>query len=201
LYYRGRELTPESAQYQWLEADLARSTKPWKFLFLHLPLMSSGLHADDDYNLNGLRDSPELAEILLPLARRHGVQMIFSAHDHAFERFRPVQGVHCIVTGGGGGTLYPLAELHPRTPISARSHCVRRLTNDSLHLRAVSDTRELLDEMFLERVPPPARPCRPSGTLRHRRASGDGDGAPGNASTPGNRSRPRREFSNLDGRG
>ena len=113
LYFRGVELTPETAQYQWLEADLARSTKPWKFLFLHLPLMSSGPHADDDYNLNGLRDSQELADVLLPLARQHGVQMIFSGHDHAYERLHPVQGVHCVVTAGGGGSLYPLIALHP----------------------------------------------------------------------------------------
>lgn len=180
LYYRGLELRPSTAQYQWLEADLAASTKPWKFLFLHLPLMSSGLHSDDDDNLNGLRDSKELADVLLPLARQHGVQMIFSGHDHAYERFRPVQGVHCLVSGGGGGTLYGILERHPaNAQFLFRWHCVQvNVSGNTLHARALNETGEQLDEMFLERVPPPARRYEAAWHTPGRAFEGadDGDG-------------------------
>jgi len=160
LYYRGLELAPGTVQYQWLEADLAASTKPWKFLFLHLPLMSSGPHADDDYNLNGVPDMQELADALLPLASRYGVQMVFSGHDHSYQRFRPVQGVHCLVAAGGGGTLYPLAALHPDSAqFLQRWHAVLvTVSGNSLQARALSETGELVDLMFIERVPPPAVP-------------------------------------------
>ncbi len=160
LYDRGLELAPGTAQFEWLANDLARSAKPWKFIFLHLPLMSSGPHADDDYNLNGWRDSQELADVLLPLARRHGVQMIFSGHDHAYERFRPVQGVHCIVTGGGGGSLYPMAERHPaNAQFLYRWQCVQVSVNgDTLRLRALGESGEVLDAMFVERLPPKPSP-------------------------------------------
>lgn len=160
LYYRGLEIAPGTVQYQWLEADLAASTKPWKFLFLHLPLMSSGPHADDDYNLNGVPDTKELADALLPLASRYGVQMVFSGHDHSYQRFRPVQGVHCLVAAGGGGTLYPLAALHPDSAqFLQRWHAVLvTVSGNSLRARALSEAGELLDEMFVERAPPPAVP-------------------------------------------
>lgn len=139
IYFRGLELREGTAQWRWLEADLAAARKPWKFIFLHHPLMSSGPHRRDDYNFNDVNDMAELAGALLPLARRHGVQMIFSGHDHAYERFRPVQGVHCIVTGGGGGALYPPSG---RDPASAqfhyRWHCVQvDVAGEGLHLRAV----------------------------------------------------------------
>ena len=36
------EMYEGSAQYCWLTNDLAASSKPWKFIFLHHPLATSG---------------------------------------------------------------------------------------------------------------------------------------------------------------
>lgn len=157
IFYAGLELRPGTAQWRWLEADLAASAKPWKFIFLHHPLMSSGLHGRDDYNFNGVADTDELAAALLPLARQHGVQMIFSGHDHNYERFRPVQGVTCVVTGGGGGELYAYSR---RAPASAQFHLrwhgvVVDVVGDALHLRAIDRQGVVFDEMHLRRAPPP----------------------------------------------
>lgn len=157
IYYRGLELMPGKAQWRWLEADLAASIRPWKFIFLHQPVMSSGPHGHADYNANGVLDTEELAAVLLPLARQHGVQMIFSGHDHIYERFRPVQGVHCVVSGGGGGHLYNFTG---RAPASAQFHAqwhavLVDLTDDALHLRAVDRTGTAFDEMHLRRAPAP----------------------------------------------
>ncbi len=159
IYYRGLELTETSAQGRWLAADLAASRQPWKFIFLHHPLMSSGPHGTDDYNVNGVPDAEELARVLLPLAQAHGVQLIFSGHDHAYERFRPVQGVHCVVTGGGGGNLYSQTR---RAPASAqfhyRWHCVMvDVAGEELHLRALDTRGRVFDEFFIRRAAPPPR--------------------------------------------
>jgi hypothetical protein len=156
IYYPGLELRPDKAQWRWLEADLAASDKPWKFIFLHQPVMSSGPHGHADYNANGVADPDELAAVLLPLARQHGVQMIFSGHDHIYERFRPVQGVTCVVTGGGGGSLYALTG---RRPASAQFHLrwqgvVVDVSGDALHLRALDREGVVFDEMHLRRAPP-----------------------------------------------
>ncbi len=159
LYYTWLEFREGSPQWRWLDADLAASAKPWKFIFLHLPLMSSGPHATDDYNFNGLRDSDELAAVLLPLARRHGVQMIFSGHDHGYERFHPVDGVQCVVSGGGGGALYPAATPAPESAqFQSRWHCLQvDVTGDALHLQALDANGARFDELFLQRVPPGPR--------------------------------------------
>jgi len=44
----------------------------------------------------------EAQDALVPLFERHGVDLVFSGHDHVFER-GTVRGVHYVVTGGGGG--------------------------------------------------------------------------------------------------
>ena len=103
-------LTPESAQYAWLQKELSQSDSTWKFLVMHHPIRTSSLHRFDDYNRNTVLDTTELREVILPLAKRFGVQMVFSGHDHVYERFQPDSGVVSVTTAGGGGSLYSLRE-------------------------------------------------------------------------------------------
>lgn len=151
-------LRSDSAQFRWLEQNLAQSEKPWKFLFLHLPLASSGPHGNDDYNYNQVRDTDELSALLLPLARRYGAQVIFSAHDHTYERFLPAGGVHRIVTGGGGGTLYHPTVMEPGSvQFASQWHItIAEMSESVLTLTAVDWTGRILDQSFVGRVPPSA---------------------------------------------
>ncbi len=84
-----------SEQYFWLEEDLASTEQPWKFVFFHMPLYSSGPHGGD----------LQVRAALHPLFVRHGVDIVFNAHDHDYERSL-VDGVTYVVTGGGGAELY-----------------------------------------------------------------------------------------------
>jgi len=79
-------------QARWLEADLAATTLPWKVVYLHKPLYSSGKHGSN------LR----LRALLEPILDRHDVQLVLAGHDHNYERVTPQRGVHHIITGGGG---------------------------------------------------------------------------------------------------
>lgn len=149
-----------SAQYLWLDQDLARTRKPWKILVAHHPIATSGGHRFSDYNANGIPDWSEFAEVLTPLARRHGVQLYLSGHDHLFERFLPRDGLHSIVTGGGGTPLYYLLGYDDA---SVQMHITHHFTRieadaDSLHIRAIRPGGTLLDEFVLHRTPPPAPP-------------------------------------------
>jgi len=36
----------------------------------------------------------------------HGVDLVFSGHDHVYERTVPIRGVTYVVSGGGGKRLY-----------------------------------------------------------------------------------------------
>jgi hypothetical protein len=83
-------------QAQWLDNDLAATTLPWKIVYLHRPPYSSGNHGSDT----------SLRRELAPILERHHVQLLLSGHDHHFERTTPINGVHYVVTGGGGRGTY-----------------------------------------------------------------------------------------------
>ncbi len=146
-------------QYQWLTNDLAHSTKPWKFIFLHHSVASSAEHRLDDYNGNGIADETDLKQILIPVAARYGVSLVFSGHDHVFERTIPTNGVQFITTGGGGSYLYRFTG---REPLSAqffsRFHFTKVTTRgNSLRLEAISENGEVFDTFSVQRAPPGER--------------------------------------------
>lgn len=78
-------------QLAWLEQSLAASTAPWKLVFGHHPIYSSGLAHGNQ---------PELIEQLLPLLQKHKVQAYFAGHDHDLEHLK-VGAVDLIVSGAG----------------------------------------------------------------------------------------------------
>jgi hypothetical protein len=83
---------PGSPQYRWLVKDLSRTDKTWKFFFFHFPLYSCGLVAGPDL---------EARSALHPLFLQYGVDIVFSGHDHNYQR-HVVHGITYMVTGGGG---------------------------------------------------------------------------------------------------
>ncbi len=146
-------------QYQWLTNDLARTIKPWKFMLFHMPIRTSSVHRFDNYNFNGIYDRFEVQEVLWPIAARYGVQLIINGHDHTYERFSPVNGVYCVVSGGGGGIPYPFSE---RDSLSAQFrsiyHCLDvTISGATLSLRALDDTGREFDSMTIQRALPPPK--------------------------------------------
>ncbi len=151
------ELHEGSTQYQWLTNDLAASGKPWKFLFLHHPLAGSGSHHTDLYNGSSLYDWQVVQNMLIPVARQYGVQMVFSGHDHDYERFNPIQGVQLIVTGASGSYMSGIQD--ERDASSSQFYTVPEfirvsIQGNSLHCEAVGTNAQPFDELFIERTPP-----------------------------------------------
>jgi hypothetical protein len=125
-WFADYNFTPMSEQFRWFTNDLAHSSKRWKFIFMHMPLATSGGHVGRDDNANSKNDSAELMHLLLPVAERYGVNLIFGGHDHNFERFAPTNGIHHLVTGGGGGTVYDMKQRHPASAqFWAIHHCLK----------------------------------------------------------------------------
>jgi Calcineurin-like phosphoesterase len=87
-----------AAQAAWLDADLAANELPWTIVYGHKPPHSSGEHGDD----------PAFQQWFGPAIEKHHVQLVLSGHDHHYERFKPINGVTYIVTGGGGRGVRPL---------------------------------------------------------------------------------------------
>lgn len=80
-------------QLQWAEATLASSREDWKISYFHHPLYSNaGRHgAAIDLRLR-----------LEPVLTKYGVHVVFSGHDHIYERLKPQNGVTYFVCGSGG---------------------------------------------------------------------------------------------------
>ncbi len=91
-------LNRSSEQYHWLENDLKNMKKDIKFtvVLMHHPLYTTGFHEADE---KGFRKSLE------PLFSKYGVDLVFSGHNHSYER-SVVKNIYYIITGGGGAPLY-----------------------------------------------------------------------------------------------
>jgi hypothetical protein len=176
--YPNYYLDTGTAQYRWLTNDLATSAKPWKILFFHIPVNTSGPHRFDSNG--GVYDRLDLQRILLPIARQYGVQLILNGHDHAFERFEPMNGVHVVVTGGGGFEPYLLTE---RDPLNAQYwsalHCTEITVNgDTLRLQALDTNGVVFDSMTIQRALPPPQVYQAGwhSPLLESKPPDDGDG-------------------------
>jgi len=77
----------------WLEKDLQNSRSAWKICYFHHPLYSSGAYHGS---------SVELRLLLEPLFIKYGVQVVFSGHDHVYERVKPQNGIYYFTEGSSG---------------------------------------------------------------------------------------------------
>lgn len=87
----------KSPQYKFLEKTLQRADEDLPiFVYFHQPPFSSSKHGSDK----------RIQKFLVPLFERYGVDIVFSGHDHTYQRIGPINGVLYIVTAGGGSNLY-----------------------------------------------------------------------------------------------
>ncbi|MCL1466336.1 metallophosphoesterase [Argonema galeatum] len=82
------------AQLAWLEKELSLSDAPWKVVFGHHQIYSSG-----QYGVN-----QPFIKTLTPLFQKYGVQLYINGHDHHYERTRSINGTTYLICGGGAGT-------------------------------------------------------------------------------------------------
>jgi len=84
---------PEPEQMTWVEDELKKSKEVWKIPYFHHPLYSSGERHGSD---------TQLRDRLEPLFLQNGVSVVFTGHDHFYERVKPQKGIVYFVTGSGG---------------------------------------------------------------------------------------------------
>ncbi|WP_369241551.1 discoidin domain-containing protein [Streptomyces sp. R21] len=102
----------QSAQIDWLKADLAHNSKACIAAYWHHPLYSSGGHGNDPV-------SKPVWKILY--AAR--TDLVLNGHDHHYERFAPqdpdgratADGIVEIVGGMGGAEPYPIENVQPNS--------------------------------------------------------------------------------------
>jgi 3',5'-cyclic AMP phosphodiesterase CpdA len=142
----------DAAQLRWFEAVLKESTEPWKIAYFHHPLYgNAGRHGA----------AVDLRVLLEPLLLRYGVSVVFSGHDHIYERLKPQKGISYFVAGSGGklrkGDLV-------RTDSTAagfdqdQAFLIVEVATNELHFQTISRTGTTVDSGTIPRL------IRPVGT-------------------------------------
>jgi predicted MPP superfamily phosphohydrolase len=166
---------PCSPQYKWLAEDLKQSSRyKWKIVFIHEPFYSSGRHGS---NIHQRR-------VLCPLLEKGGVTLVFSGHDHLYERTKSIKGVTYIVTGGGGASLYNATKTEWLARINKSHHfCKVRITKDQCELEMIRSDGTVGDRLILTKSRDPFVPDRSTKQVNgdteagFRRASQNSDNA------------------------
>lgn len=80
-------------QLEWLDKAMGESKARWKIVFFHHPPYSSGKrHGDDD----------RIIDMVVPILKKHKVQIVLNGHEHFFARLKPIEGINYIISGSGG---------------------------------------------------------------------------------------------------
>lgn len=80
----------DPTQLAWLDKELAASGSDWKIAFFHHPIYSSGQKHGSNLILR---------EQIEPLFVKHGVNVVFTGHEHFYERLKPQKGIAYIIAG------------------------------------------------------------------------------------------------------
>lgn len=127
-------------QLAWLDLQLTNSTTPWKIVYGHHPLYSSGRHGGD----------PQLAAKLAPIFAKHKVPLYLCGHDHGYERFVPIAGTTYIVNGGGGAPLYRFGKSDKTAFVSSQfSFMTFDVYEDKIITKAIATDGKVFDQSVI----------------------------------------------------
>lgn len=137
-------------QVDWLQDKLSASKARWKVAYFHHPLYSSGeKHGSED----------DLRALVEPLFVKYGLDVVFSGHEHFYERVKPQKGIYYFTAGGSAklraGNIARSSALTEKGFDADNSFMLVELTKDRLQFDTISRTSQLVD----------------SGSLAHRTAA------------------------------
>ena len=137
----------DRAQLTWIDDALARADEPWKIVYFHHPIYSDG----DRHGSN-----VEMRVLLEPLLVRHGVPVVFSGHEHIYERTTPQKGITYFVEGSSGqlrkGGITPSA-LTAASFADDRTFMLVEIAGDQLFFQTISRTGRVVDSGVIRRTP------------------------------------------------
>jgi len=131
-------ITPD--QIKWLAGVLEKSDAKWKIPYFHHPIYSSGEKHGSELDLQVLIE---------PLFVQHGVDVVFSGHEHFYERLKPQKGIRYI-TQGGAAKLRE-GNIRARSPMTEKgfdtdnSFTLVEIVKDQLHFETISRRGQVVD--------------------------------------------------------
>jgi 3',5'-cyclic AMP phosphodiesterase CpdA len=141
---------PDPEQFKWLESELKSSGSKWKMPYFHHPLYSSGERHGSDLRLR---------EALEPLFLKYDVSVVFTGHDHFYERTKPQKGITYFVVGSGGKLRS--GNIDRSTGITAKgfdtdlTFLAVEISGDEMYFNAISRSGQTVDSGVITRRKPP----------------------------------------------
>jgi 3',5'-cyclic AMP phosphodiesterase CpdA len=80
----------DPVQLAWLQQNLENSKAKWKICYFHHPLFNDGRAHGPDVDLRSRVE---------PLFKQYGVNIVYSGHEHTYERMKPQDGIYYFVVG------------------------------------------------------------------------------------------------------
>jgi len=142
-------ILPGGGQHIWLIDELNRPRPDWLFVFFHFAPYSTGDHGS----------SQTLRYLVSPLFEQAGVDVVFTGHDHHFERSKPVKdfvrngpGTVYYVTGGGGSTRSVSGNAAWSAASEASLHFLGcEITGRTLRVDAIRDDGSTIDTFTINK--------------------------------------------------
>jgi 3',5'-cyclic AMP phosphodiesterase CpdA len=129
----------DSGQLSWFDRQLSESNAEWKIVFFHHPIYSSGRYA-----VSSAARRSTLEQALI----EHQVDVVFSGHEHVYERMAPQSGVMYFVVGAAGAVR--VGDLRPSSYQAVGydrdlSFMLIEIAGDALYFRALNRLGEVVD--------------------------------------------------------
>ncbi|HKW19365.1 MAG TPA: metallophosphoesterase [Terriglobales bacterium] len=136
----------DARQLSWLEQNLRSSKAQWKICFFHHPLYNDGkMHGPD----------LDLRNQLAPLLKSYRVNVVFSGHEHAYERIKPIDNIYYFIQGDSGKLVrhdFRPSEEMAKSFDRGRTFMVVEIAGENLYFETISASGETVDAGELPRT-------------------------------------------------
>ena len=132
-------------QLEWIDAGLRDAREEWKICYFHHPLYSNAARHGS---------SIDLRVLLEPIFVKYGVNVVFSGHDHVYERVKPQKGIYYFVSGAAGQLRRGNMEGSEQTAASFdqdQSFMAVEIAGSELFFQAISRTGRIVDSGVIRR--------------------------------------------------
>jgi hypothetical protein len=142
-------------QLQWIENELKSAREDWKIVYFHHPLYSSGGRHGSEIDLR---------TVLEPMFVKYGVNVVYSGHDHIYERIKPQKGIYYFVSGAAGqlrGGDLKKSALTAAGYDQDQSFMLNEVAGDELFFQVISRQGRTIDAGVIQRQPKPKQTATP----------------------------------------
>jgi predicted MPP superfamily phosphohydrolase len=131
-------MTPQ--QLSWVEDKLKGSSAKWKIAYFHHPLYTCAKFHGPDIDLRNQ---------LMPLFSKYGVNVVWSGHEHVYERLKPQQGIYFFLDGNSGQLRYhnlrAACDLDQVGFDTDRTFMLVEVDGDQLHFQTIARSGATID--------------------------------------------------------